>query len=520
MRILPAQAYSIQSNAEIKVFRRLKDSSSLGQGAVAFHSLNIPNHLNQRFGEADFVILCSRGLFVLEIKGGRISRDEKAWNFIDRNGNSNKSQRSPFKQAEEALHSIEKSIRAKLGTDLAKNLVIGYGVVTPDCNLPETEEWNPKTILNADNFGLFDKWLFLLVKYWNEKTPWGVELGKDKLDRISRYLRPCFETSIPLHTILENAENSICELTEEQFKFLDIIEVNERTICSGGAGTGKTFLAVELCRRFSQDKSVLLICRSRILARYMDTLLQMQHVVVTTIDALSVNAKRKNIEMFDILIVDEGQDLCNYDDLEQIEKYLKNGWGGGNWFFFHDVNNQSGLVGKYDKDAMEYLKSFNPAYIPLRKNCRNTEPIMKAIQEFTHYDMGNSGTGIGPAVKTVHCSLENQAEILSQELEHLHSENVLNKDITILSSKSFNESCVNSLSSQFKKNIQVINDYNIAAPDPNKIMFSEICAFKGLENRCIILIDIDRNIENYLSACYVGMSRARAMLIMLKHESP
>ena len=38
---------------------------------MVFHSLNIPEHINQHTGEADFVVLCRRGLFVLEIKGGR-----------------------------------------------------------------------------------------------------------------------------------------------------------------------------------------------------------------------------------------------------------------------------------------------------------------------------------------------------------------------------------------------------------------------------------------------------------------
>lgn len=66
--MLPAQPYDTNSNAEYKVFKKFSMSTALGAEAVCFHSLNLPHHVKQRFGEADFVIVSTHGLFVFEVK--------------------------------------------------------------------------------------------------------------------------------------------------------------------------------------------------------------------------------------------------------------------------------------------------------------------------------------------------------------------------------------------------------------------------------------------------------------------
>ena len=87
MKMLPAQPYDTKSNAEKKVFNKMSHSTALDTEAICFHSLNLPHHVKQRFGEADFVILTINGLFVFEVKGGRVSRDENGVrHFINRKG--------------------------------------------------------------------------------------------------------------------------------------------------------------------------------------------------------------------------------------------------------------------------------------------------------------------------------------------------------------------------------------------------------------------------------------------------
>jgi len=523
MKMKPAQIYDgTKSNAERKVFRKLEKCRSLGDDAVAFHSLNIPSHVKQRFGEADFVILSPTALIVLEVKGGRVSRNDRGWQFTDRFGHCRSSHRGPFQQAQEALHSIHRDLEENCDFNASKNVAIGYGVITPDCNLPSSEEWAKETLLGTDDFRLFDNWLRQLAEYWQERAHQTHRrqrsLCGDDLKHIARYLRPYFESAPPLNTQLNSVADRVCQFTEEQFEFLDVMEANKRIICSGGAGTGKTFLAAELCRRIPHDKRVLLVCYSRILASFLSNLFrQIPGIVVSSIDALASTVQRAHIDKFNTLIVDEGQDLCNIDSLDSIEQYLDGGWKDGQWYFFHDMNNQAGLLGKYEEEAMEYLQSFSATSIPLQRNCRNTEPIMKRIQHLTHFEVGARGTGIGPEVRTIRYA-NNQAELLQKELVRLQSENIPRDQVAILSTKYFKASCITSLPQKWLRRVRVIDDFNINSAEPNKIRFSRINDFKGLESQCVILIDLNSVDDNYESLLYVGMSRAKAELTLFLED--
>ena len=61
------------SGAERIVFDLLKGSNVPG---VAFHSLLLSEHEVNPTGEADFVIVSTKGLLVIEVKGGSVAREE------------------------------------------------------------------------------------------------------------------------------------------------------------------------------------------------------------------------------------------------------------------------------------------------------------------------------------------------------------------------------------------------------------------------------------------------------------
>src|SRR5699024_298033 len=112
---------------------------------------------------------------------------------------------------------------------------------------------------------------------------------------------------------------------------------------------GKTFLAAELCRRFiAQGKTVLLACHSSWLRHYLTTLIPSEKLIITTISGLSVTMRREDIDCVDVLVVDEGQDVLNIKDLEHLNGVLKDGFNNGQWYFFHDINNQSNILTELD----------------------------------------------------------------------------------------------------------------------------------------------------------------------------
>ena len=79
MRLIPDRPIDNNSRAEKKVFDAIKECFIDDNFFVAYHSIFLTAHEKKRVGEADFVILCKFGVFVLEVKGGGISCEEGKW---------------------------------------------------------------------------------------------------------------------------------------------------------------------------------------------------------------------------------------------------------------------------------------------------------------------------------------------------------------------------------------------------------------------------------------------------------
>ena len=66
---------------------------------VAMHSVNCSVHEYKHWCEIDFLLIGPPGLFVLEVKGGRIILENGTWRYRDRFGVDHKSSEGPFVQA-------------------------------------------------------------------------------------------------------------------------------------------------------------------------------------------------------------------------------------------------------------------------------------------------------------------------------------------------------------------------------------------------------------------------------------
>ena len=521
MRMIPATPYQTNSHAELRVFDLLR-AGLPEQGFTAFHSLNLSWHAYKRFGEIDFLLCGPLGIYVLEIKGGRIACDETGiWHFTNRDGQTTASPEGPFRQAESALHAIIRQIREHLPEPVVSQFSIGFGVVTPDCRFRTAgAEWDPHTLADISHMHRFDLWLLSLFRYWRNKTPISGIAESAAIEAVKYYLRPCFEAIVPLSGTVQAAEAEIVALTADQMVLVDVVAANPRVLCSGGAGTGKTFLAVELAKRWSAEQgTVLVACRSPWLCRYLESRMIMVNVHICTVDAVPLLSRRQGIESFDALIVDEGQDLFEKKALITLDRYLRGGFQSGKWCIFYDINNQSGLFGPLQPENMEILYKANPACIPLRTNCRNTAVILNKVQSMLKADMGIKGAGRGPDVREhiVRSRIES-AQILEQELtEILDDDGLRASDITLLSPFRFEESSAALLPVTLIQQIHMLDQYAMRAFPPSGISFCEIPAFKGLENEIIIVIDLPYpapyNAPHTLH--YVGMSRARAVLSVI-----
>ena len=445
MNVIPSHPYKTDSNAEYRLFKKLQEAFHPDNSYIALHSLNLTHHKTKRFGEADFVILCQYGLFVLEVKGGGISYRDGNWYTVNRSQQEFKIQ-DPFRQAEGALHALKDKIKDHFSS---WSIPIGYGVIFPDVSWKVTSsEWASQTICDSYKFRNIESWLRNFFRYWQQKPYNQAKLTTEQIKQLKAFIRPDFELVEPLHSRIDRLSEQAVKLTKDQYKYLDIATANKRVLCSGGAGTGKTFLALELARRLAkEDRSVVLVFKSSWLRYYLQSLISNEYVTISTIESIAIDQKRAGIDLYDVLIVDEGQDLFDFDSITLLESSLKGGLKKGEWYIFHDVNNQAGLFIETKAEVLELLESYKPINIPLTTNCRNTKPIIETIKDKLSLDMGNKGTGFGPEVDFfLEDFTDAPATKLAAKLTEIIKSGVHSSSITILSPLPYKQSNLRNLS--------------------------------------------------------------------------
>lgn len=153
--------------------------------------------------------------------------------------------------------------------------------------------------------------------------------------------------------------------------------------------------------------------------------------------------------------------------------------------------------------------SYGPTCINLKKNCRNTNQIIRELEDITGIDSIESRDINGPKVIHFDKTTDIQ-EYLTNFLEE--NPEFSTQDIVILGPQPFAESSVFS-----SRNGQVhIYELDAFAHQNSRrgIGYATISDYKGLESTIVILVDIDTAPDtNYL---YVGITRARVLLLIQK----
>jgi hypothetical protein len=522
MKVIPNVIHRPDSDAERKVFNLLK-SIDFGKGWTAFHSLNVSEHAYKQWSELDFVIVGPFGVMILEVKGGRVACDDGMWLFTDRYDVVHKKTEGPFKQAETGMYALQKKIDANYGKDWRGYLKTGWGVVFPDIpftvpspEMPQEVVCDQHCVKDADSF---KKYLRRLFTYWNDKGARLKPLSTDSpfLEYLTNYLRPNFDVAPSLHNRIDVIQQEIVQHTKDQYKFLDALEGHDRIICSGGAGTGKSFVAVEAARReLDLGYRVLIVALSDIFISYLKVQLEHENLKVCTFSNLESSIQTVEQQPVDVLIVDEGQDLISLAALDVFERAVKGGINKGRWRWFMDENAQAGIIGECDDESIEILKLSGAVYMSLKYNCRNTPQIISETEAVTGAYVGITEIkGAGPKVK--YCEVldkDNEVECLVDHIQSLCEDGVELSDIVVLSPVEQKKSVVSLLPAKWKKRLRCINTTNVMNTANGVLLFSSIADFKGLERRFVLLVDTGElsNSKESISLLYVAMTRAHAGL--------
>lgn len=507
------------SKAEQRLLALLRDTE-LGAGWSAFHSVGLDSHAYKHWAEADFVLVGPGGVLVLEVKGGGVVRDEDGrWTSTDRTGIEHPLQ-DPFEQSKSAAYALARKLNAEL-SELRSGLQVGWGVVFPDVQFNVRDVSIPLQMVadqhNSDSPAALSRYLARLVDYWEGQGSRSRQLSESSVVAIAKYLRPSFDLVPSLRAALEDIERKLCSLTEEQYEVLDGLEGNPRVLVQGGAGTGKTFLALELGRRLhAAGRKPMLVTFSALLARYLQEELQAPFPIQSWAE-LTQPVSPARADEVNVLLVDEGQDLMHFEALERLEQLLPGGWEKGHWWWFLDTKNQAGVTGEFDAEALAYLRSLGPASYQLRRNVRNTPQIVQESMFCTGADIGvTQALGGGPEVAFIDVdSAVHTAARLAIELERWRQEGILPGEIAVLSgARAIEESCVQHLPAKWKHKVHELSLTRWSFQHRDRLLWSRIAEFKGLERRVIAIVDLPADLaaEELRKLLYVGMTRAQGVL--------
>lgn len=548
MILIPPYIDNIISSAEAKILRLFGESKDLNNW-FCLHTLGVSEHIFKREGEIDFVIVGSEGVFVFEIKGGRVKRKDGLWLFTDRYGRITQKKESPFTQARTALYSIRNNLAKKFGQEILEN-VFGYGVIFPDIVFDVTSpEWDREIIY--DRSGLKEPisgYISRLASYWASRQKKAVKLQPELIKEIVDFLRKDFEIVYPVSLDLRESEEQIAALTQEQYRALDAMELNRRLIFSGSAGTGKTLLAIEKARRNNaKGIKTLLICYNRLLGSYLAEVIKNEKLEFVKADSLhqffykcisdkgltgelNKHNDRKDFfseiyptlftkawqeqPQFMELIIDEGQDILTEKYISALDQVVAGGFREGSWTLFTDPEAQKNMFSRFDPDIYEKLRNISASY-RLTVNCRNTKPIAMQAEVVTGYPLGEVRKAKGVPVKYLwYSNSSDQAHQVSEAVNKLLAENVAPEDITILSPMRYQDSLAGSGKLRISAAVYQLGQGKYG-DNRGLIGCSTIQGYKGMENSVVILTDIeDFNSEDAKTVNYVGFTRPRSLLIV------
>lgn len=521
MDTLPQAVFKFHSKAEEKIFKALKKTNL--PGATALHSLNLPEHQYKQWAEADFVIVSPKGVLVLEVKGGGVRCNQGEWVITDRSGTDHVRRESPIDQARGARFALQKRLEGLVPVALVNRINFGFGLMFPDVVFDERSvEWDSALIFDAVSHDRHQSaiWLDKLYQYWAEKTGRQERLSDAEVSALIRVMRPELDCVPALISRVGTAVGDLISLTEDQYRYLDGLLLQPRVVVEGGAGTGKTFLAAEAARRLSATgKEVLFLCRSPVLAWNIREKLNTSLVRVLNLAALQEKSRQGQLPHFDVLVVDEGQDFLDMDSVLFLDSLFNNGLEEGRWLFFMDSNNQGSMYDTYDPDAMAYVRSAGIPW-PLYDNCRNTRQIATATMLLTGGDIGRARIkGDGLNVEYTYYHDEAEAVLRVEELlsRWTEDEQVLPGDITVLSMTDWDSSLIRNLGKRWRRRFQIVDSTAGCHWHQSSLTFSNVLDFKGLENRYVVLLDLEKfeDTKADLSKLYVGMTRANAMMSLM-----
>lgn len=509
------------TESERIVYQELKNQ--LPDSFEVFYSVNWTSNEGGRLvkSEADFIVTSADyGFLCLEVKGGNgIRIEDNIWYIRDAVHGERKLNTSPYQQAEKSMYYFTKVFSNKY--NMKYQGTFGAGVVFPFYPIGddiEIDNRNRKCTIDHDDLNNVYDNIKKMFRFWSGNS-YGMRLySVSQHKALLELIRERIAISAAAGALVKYKEQQLSVINRVQDNYIHFLSNVHQFYIRGGAGTGKTWIAMKMALAEAQSPSnkVMFLCASSQLADFVrkrignevyvfdikglfeNVIIDFESYITPYFKGVSKSLK-KDIDRFDAVYIDEAQDFTE-EWARVVKEILVDSNNSKLGIFYDDVQ-------VLRKDSFGNGFGISDAPFLLRENIRNTANIYNWTAEKT-----NLGTDVianpveGPTPITEYImdpgQLTNYLETLFRK--YLEQEYLSNDSLVILTDD------VEGLLEIYRSGIAKWNLVNRNPLNNNEVKVMSVEQFKGLESDMVVYIH-DMNTSQNMN--YIAYTRAKFYLI-------
>ncbi|WP_439937056.1 NERD domain-containing protein [Nocardia sp. N13] len=527
VRLIPEEP-TFATTSEQAVWERLR--ASLGDDDVLIAHLRLTDERKDH--EADLVVLMPDvGVVALEVKGGSVWWDD-GWRIMRR---GREAVIHPVDQARDVKYALRGYVEGDPRWGSRTRVAWAHAVVTPysdfgdDFALPDLPRWALHDAGDQEH-------LVGRLRHNAQRMTHGHRVATaDDVDEIADILTGRLPTSYDARAEADERADAADRLTLEQATLLRVTRLLNRVEVRGGAGSGKTVLALQQAKELTRGghdrkpQRVALLCYSIGLAEHLRREVatwerRQRPAFVGTFHAFgqqwgAADGDRTDSEFweerlpaemaelaaalpdgkkYDAVIVDEAQDFAD-SWWTPVLRALKDEEEGG-LFLYSDENQR--IFARFGRPPVALVP------LVLDHNLRNTRQIHESFGPLAPSRMYSRG-GDGPAVRFLDASGQDPLDVADDEVDRLLDGGWEPRHVALLTTGHRHPIQVE------RTDFHDQDGYWRTYWDDD-VFYGHVLGCKGLERRAVVLcLNEDGSRDRARERLYVGMSRATDELVVV-----
>ncbi|WP_374457339.1 NERD domain-containing protein [Nocardioides sp.] len=527
VRLIP-ESPTFTTPSEQVVWERLRDS--LGDDDVLVANLRLTDERKDH--EADLVVLMPDvGIVALEVKGGSVWWDD-GWRIVRR---GREAVIHPVDQARDVKYALRSYVERDPRWGSRSRVAWAHAVVTPysefgdDFEVPDLPRWALHDTHDQEQLvGRLRRTAHLMTHGQRVATA-------DDVDEIVDILAGRLPTAYDVRAEADERADVADRLTQEQATLLRVTRLLHRVEVRGGAGSGKTVLALQQAKELTRGghgrkpQRVALLCYSIGLAEHLKREVatwdrRHRPAFVGTFHAFgqqwgapdgdrtdsdfweeqlpagmaALAAALPEGRKYDAVIVDEAQDFAD-SWWTPVLRALKDEEDGG-LFLYSDENQR--IFARFGRPPVALVP------LVLDHNLRNTRQIHESFGPLAPSRMYSRG-GDGPAVRFLDATGQDPIDVADDEVDRLLDSGWDPRHVALLTTGHRHPIQVE------RTDFHDQDGYWRSFWDDD-VFYGHVLGCKGLERRAVVLcVNEDGSRDRARERVYVGMSRATDELVVV-----